>query len=93
VLTRLLTGISATHHSVTFHAIPLLAAGSELMAGHQEELDLVRRRYKELYSLNRLHVNPLALDLLVELWEKRDNGEFVTWLELLVLTSICLMLA
>ncbi len=93
LLTRLLTNVPASHHSVNFQALPLLAAGSELTAGDCEERELVRKRYRELYSLNHLRENLRALDLLEELWTRRDSGEAVTWFDLMAVKGHSVMLA
>lgn len=72
--------------------LQLLMAGAELPASDVDRRCEVRRRYRALFSLNRLPVNLWTLELLEELWHRHDNGDSITWLELMVLNGWTLML-
>ena len=78
-----LTQVPETHPCINLHGIPLLTAGSELAAEDKHERDLVTKRFRALYSLNHLPANLAALELLNELWAKRDAGEVTSWLTLM----------
>lgn len=59
---------------LNLHPFPLLTAGSELEADNVSERNSVRARLKAVYSLNRLPLYLLAVELLEEVWELRDQG-------------------
>ena len=84
---RSLTAIPSSHAYVNLQPIPLLTAASELTAEDQDERDHAIRRFKELYSLNRIRANLTCVRLLHHLWEARDAGEKVTWLEFMLRTG------
>ncbi|KAH6997273.1 fungal-specific transcription factor domain-containing protein [Ilyonectria destructans] len=67
-----------------YHSIPLLTAGAELWQGDAHLRIEVINRFKALYSTNRLAINIWAIDLLQEVWDLRDIGIHVSWLDLLV---------
>ncbi|KAF4999665.1 hypothetical protein FDECE_11419 [Fusarium decemcellulare] len=79
-----LTSIPSSHACTNLQAIPLFTAGSELTREDAKERDLVLQRFKELYSLNHLRANLTALEMLPEIWERRDAGETVSWLEVML---------
>ncbi|KAH7145515.1 fungal-specific transcription factor domain-containing protein [Dactylonectria estremocensis] len=79
-----LTSIPSSHACTNLQAIPLFTAGSELTKEDKRERDLVLQRFKELYSLNHLRANLTALQVLPEIWERRDAGETISWLELMI---------
>ncbi|KAJ0375622.1 hypothetical protein COL26b_006128 [Colletotrichum chrysophilum] len=81
---RSLTSIPPTHSCTNLQAIPLLTAGSELTAEDYEERELVSQRFRALYSINHIRSNLRALDLLLELWELRDAGTVMSWLDLML---------
>lgn len=65
-----------------FIPIPLLVAAAELTS-----LDMrnqAKAWFQALYSINRLQCNLRAMDLLTELWDLRDSGVRMSWLELLL---------
>lgn len=84
VVVRSLTSIRDTHSCTNLQAIPLLTAGSELAAEDHEERELVSQRFRALYSINHIRSNLRALDLLLELWELRDAGTVMSWLDLML---------
>lgn len=75
--------VPESHPCTNLHGIPLLSAGCGLAAEDSEERDLVRKRFRALYSLNHLPSNLRGLELLEELWQKRDAGEITSWLTLM----------
>ncbi|KAE9567697.1 Transcriptional regulatory protein moc3 [Colletotrichum fructicola] len=81
---RSLTSIPPTHSCTNLQAIPLLTAGSELTAEDYEEREMVSQRFRALYSINHIRSNLRALDLLLELWELRDAGTVMSWLDLML---------
>ncbi|KAB2568580.1 White-opaque regulator 1 [Lasiodiplodia theobromae] len=85
------TPISSSYFNL--HSIPLFTAGSELPYEHAELRQEVRNRFKALYSTNRCPVNLLAVELLTELWEMRDSGIVVSFLEFLLQKNVCLSFA
>lgn len=81
---RNLTSIPSSHACTNLQAIPLFTAASELTKEDKPERDLVQQRFKELYSLNHLQANLVALQILPEIWERRDAGETISWLEVML---------
>ncbi|CAI6041315.1 unnamed protein product [Clonostachys chloroleuca] len=81
---RDLTAIPAHYACINLQAIPLFTAGSELTMEDTEERELVQQRFRELYSLNHLRANMAALEILPEIWERRDAGEAISWLEVMI---------
>ncbi|KAF9891222.1 hypothetical protein FE257_004786 [Aspergillus nanangensis] len=65
--------------------IPLLTAGAELTSDDACLRQEVRSRFKALYSFNRIPAHLAAEELLVSLWELKDSGQDITWLELMLL--------
>lgn len=84
IIVRSLTAIPSSHASTNLQAIPLLTAGSELLAEDTHERESVQRRFKDLYSHNHLRGNLDALQLLDEVWALRDAGQMVNWLEVML---------
>lgn len=74
------------------HAGPLFSAASELTVRDENERNQVRERFKAMYSLNRLPANMKALELLEELWRRRDHDEMLSWLDLMITKGWRLML-
>ncbi|KAJ0425011.1 fungal-specific transcription factor domain-containing protein [Aspergillus carlsbadensis] len=72
--------IPASSNSLNFQSLPLLATGSELTASNGSLRNEVRGRLRAIYSLNRLPTNLMALRLVEELWDARDNGNPSFWL-------------
>ncbi|KAK7214204.1 hypothetical protein V2G26_021382 [Clonostachys chloroleuca] len=68
----------------SFHSTPLLTAAAELTKNDEELRTASVKRFKAIYSTNRVAVNMWAIDLLEELWGLRDCGINITWLELLM---------
>lgn len=66
-----------------FHSTPLLTAASELRLDDADLRAAAINHFKVIYSTNRVAVNMQAIDLLQELWDLKDRGIVVTWLELL----------
>lgn len=89
---RSLMAIPSSHACINLQPIPLLTAASELTAEDRDERDGAIMRYRELYSLNRVRANLTCIRLLEHLWELRDAGEEVTWLELMLRTGWYVML-
>ncbi|CAG9945369.1 unnamed protein product [Clonostachys rosea f. rosea IK726] len=79
-----LTQVPDSHPCTNLQGIPLLTAGSELAAEDAVERDLVRKRFRAIYSLNHLPANLAAIQLLEEIWSLRDIGIVVSWLSLMV---------
>ncbi|KAF3810062.1 hypothetical protein GCG54_00002513 [Colletotrichum gloeosporioides] len=69
---------------MNFHSMTLLTAGAQLQ--HNDTIVRVQvvERFKALYSINQIAVNLWAIELLEELWGLRDNGNPVSWPELLL---------
>ncbi|CAG9994366.1 unnamed protein product [Clonostachys byssicola] len=78
-----LTQVPESHPSINLHGIPLLTAGSELLAADVEERKLVTKRFRALYSFNHMTANLTALDLLQEVWAIRDLGGATSWLKVM----------
>lgn len=70
---------------LNLHPFPLLTAGSELEAEDVSERQRVRARLKAVYSLNRFPLYLLAVELLEEVWELRDQGLKFSWVEVMLL--------
>lgn len=81
---RDLTSIPSSHACTNLQAIPLFTAASELTKEDKDERNLALQRFRELYSLNHLRANLTALEILPEIWERRDAGEVVTWLDVMI---------
>lgn len=73
---------SSSYHNIL--ALPLLSAGAELSAENDHLRNEVRKRFRALYSLNRIPNNLVAIELLEELWILRDNGSKISWLALML---------
>lgn len=85
------TSVSSSYFNL--QSIPLFTAGSELTYLYPELRIEVIGRFKALYSTNRAPVNLLAVQLLTELWEIRDGGVIVSFLEFLMQKGVNLSFA
>ncbi|OJZ90864.1 hypothetical protein ASPFODRAFT_29297 [Aspergillus luchuensis CBS 106.47] len=72
--------IPSSSYYLNFQSLALLSAGSELTESNNSLRDKVRERLRAIYSLNRLPTNLMALQLVEELWNDRDNGNHSFWL-------------
>ncbi|RSL75648.1 hypothetical protein CEP51_010694 [Fusarium floridanum] len=79
-----LISIPSSHACTNLQAIPLFTAGSELTKEDTRERELVLQRFKEVYSLNHLRANLTALEMLPEIWKRKDAGESISWLEVMI---------
>lgn len=77
-----LSQIPLTSPQLNLQPIPLLTAGSELTSQDTRQRAEVIARFRALSSLNRVPANVYAVQLLHELWEMRDSGIMISWLEL-----------
>ncbi|KIW71911.1 hypothetical protein PV04_00138 [Phialophora macrospora] len=75
-----------------FFTIPLLSAGAELSDHDQLLRTQVVEWFAVLYSLSRLPTNKWATELLCDLWARKDAGEQINWLQLMVQKGWALML-
>lgn len=75
-----------------FVTIPLLSAGAELSDQDQELRVQVVKWFAVLYSHVRLPNLHWATALLYDLWARKDGGEQITWLQLMVEKGWALML-
>ncbi|KAF5582733.1 C6 zinc finger domain-containing protein [Fusarium pseudocircinatum] len=87
-----LLSIPSSHPCTNLQAIPLFTAASELSNLDEDKRARVQQRFKELYSLNHLPANLAALQILPEIWERRDTGETTNWLEVMLEKKWNLML-
>ncbi|KAH7011225.1 hypothetical protein EDB80DRAFT_749734 [Ilyonectria destructans] len=67
--------------------IPLMTAGAELTKDDGLLRATVIERFQALSSFNRLPANLRATQLLQELWELKDMGVGISWLELMLLKN------
>ncbi|XRM43066.1 hypothetical protein ABZX51_006268 [Aspergillus tubingensis] len=72
--------IPSSSYYLNFQSLALLSAGSELTKSNNILRDKVRERLRAIYSLNRIPTNLMALQLVEELWNDRDNGNRSFWL-------------
>lgn len=79
-----LSDIKLTSSYLGLQSIPLMTAGSELAEGDVPQQEEVSRRFRALYSLQRLSSNLRAIELLEEVWRMRDSGVKISWLELML---------
>ncbi|KIW62782.1 hypothetical protein PV04_10914 [Phialophora macrospora] len=63
-------------------ALPLLTAGAELGEDEPELRDEVRKRFRALFSMNRIPANLWAIEMLEELWALHAAGSTCSWLSL-----------
>ncbi|CAJ0550003.1 Ff.00g099330.m01.CDS01 [Fusarium sp. VM40] len=87
-----LLSIPSSHPCTNLQAIPMFTAASELTSLDKKERSKVQERFKELYSLNHIPANLAALRILPEIWERRDAGDAVNWLEVMIEKGWNLML-
>ncbi|KAF4878385.1 hypothetical protein CGCSCA1_v002439 [Colletotrichum siamense] len=73
-----------TNPYLNLQSIPLMTAGSDLGMEKVELRNEVKRRFKAIYSLNRIPANLRAIELLEELWTLRAAGIKMSWLALLL---------
>ncbi|KAH6873425.1 fungal-specific transcription factor domain-containing protein [Thelonectria olida] len=76
--------VPATSNFLNIQAVPLLTAGSELTKDDQELREEVILRFRAVFSYQRLPANLSAIELLEELWELRDAGIVLSWIELML---------
>ncbi|KAM0543833.1 hypothetical protein ACHAPJ_012140 [Fusarium lateritium] len=72
-----------TQHCFNMQATPLVLAASELTAEYTKERAAAIDRLKAIYSISRVATILCAIDLLAELWLRRDSGEMTTYFELM----------
>ncbi|CAG9976184.1 unnamed protein product [Clonostachys byssicola] len=89
---RDLASIPTDNACINLQAIPLFTAGSELTRSDQKERQIVIQRFRELYSMNHLRTNLSALEILPEIWARKDRGETISWLDVMVEKGWSLML-
>ncbi|VUC29108.1 unnamed protein product [Clonostachys rosea] len=89
---RDLASIPTDNACINLQAIPLLTAGSELTRSDQKERQIVMQRFRELYSMNHLRTNLSALEILPEIWARKDGGENISWLDVMVEKGWSMML-
>lgn len=75
-----------------FVHIPLLSAGAELSKKDEDLRIQVVKWFAVLYSLTRLPTSKRATELLYDLWARKDAGEQITWLQLMIQKGCILML-
>jgi hypothetical protein len=63
-------------------ALPLLTAAAELGEDEPELRDEVRKRFRALFSMNRIPANLWAIEMLEELWALHAAGSKCSWLSL-----------
>ncbi|OQU99966.1 Fungal specific transcription factor domain-containing protein [Cladophialophora immunda] len=82
---EILENIMAIPAGCSYHivlALPLFTAASELGEIDADLRDEVRKRFRALFSMNRIPANLLAIDMLEEHWKLRDAGTTLSWLAL-----------
>lgn len=89
---RDLASIPTDNACINLQAIPLFTAGSELTRSDQKERQIVIRRFRELYLMNHLRTNLSALEILPEIWARKDRGESTSWLDVMVEKGWSMML-
>jgi hypothetical protein len=62
----------------------LLIVGSELPAAFTQQRLLVKRSGSHLVSISRIPVYATSAGLIEQIWSLRDQGEQVSWLEVMV---------
>ena len=62
----------------------LLIAGSELPAAFTQQRLLVKRSGSHLVSVSRIPVYATSAGLIEQVWSLRDQGQQVSWLEVMV---------
>lgn len=83
MVVRSLLAIPPNHPCVNLQPIPLLTAASELTEENSDVRTLAIGRFRELHSMTRCPGNSKCIILLEHLWELRDSGEDITWVELM----------
>ncbi|KIY02257.1 uncharacterized protein Z520_02395 [Fonsecaea multimorphosa CBS 102226] len=82
---EILDDIMAIPEDCSYHivlALPLLTAASELGEDDADLREEVRRRFRALFSMNRIPANLWALEMLEELWDLCATGSKCSWLSL-----------
>lgn len=72
---------------IVLQPIPLMTAGAELTEDDGLLRGIVIGRFQALSSFNRLPANLRATQLLQEVWELKDMGVGISWLELMLLKN------
>jgi hypothetical protein len=76
---------TAAHcHYLNVLSLPLLTAGAELTADDADEHENVVKRFMAIYSMNRMPVHLLTVQLLREVWEAHDRGSKECWIEVML---------
>lgn len=70
---------------ISLQPIPLLSAAAELTSEDLELRGLAVRRFKTLFSYNRLPAHLYAIELLEDVWRHNDSGAQMSWLEMMAL--------
>lgn len=69
---------------LNIQSIPLLTAGGELTKEDKPLREQVRSRFNAIYSSSRIPGHMSAQHLLVDVWERKDKGNDVTWLDVML---------
>ncbi|KAK5060208.1 hypothetical protein LTR84_010093 [Exophiala bonariae] len=89
---RNISHISTDSPIFKFLTLPLLSAGAELCKEDQEMRVQVVKWFAVLYSHVRLPTLNWTTALLYDLWARRDAGEQINWLQLMLQKGWALML-
>ncbi|KAK7222336.1 hypothetical protein V2G26_010339 [Clonostachys chloroleuca] len=89
---RDLASVPTDNACINLQAIPLFTAGSELTKSDRKERQIVIQRFRELYLMNHLRTNLSALEILPEIWDRKDRGENTSWLDVVVEKGWSMML-
>lgn len=81
---KVLGSIPLTSSYISYQAMPLLTAGSELVANDEREREEVLVRYGALYATNRTPPMKWAVELLREHWDLREKGIRESWVQLML---------
>jgi hypothetical protein len=76
--------IAANCHYLNVLSLPLLAAGVELTADDSDERENVVKRFMAIYSMNRMPVHLLTVQLLRAVWEAHVRGSKYCWIEVIL---------
>ncbi|KAF4973703.1 hypothetical protein FSARC_92 [Fusarium sarcochroum] len=72
--------IPLTSSFINIQPIPLMSAASEIPPTRADQREAVKKRFRAIYSINRLQVMLDAIALLEEIWELRPLGITTSWL-------------
>ncbi|CAI6046252.1 unnamed protein product [Clonostachys chloroleuca] len=79
---RMVLEIPLNEPCANFQSMPLLSAAAELTSEDSALREDVIVQFKALYSTDRVLVHLQSIDLLQELWNLRDCGVVMSWMEL-----------